>query len=65
MDEVNVEAYESTLVLSNAIQLGVNVTKNIAGNDIATGVGGERFSTEMLSNLFASKLASYIKEGVK
>lgn len=52
--------YESSLVLANAVQLSSNVIRQVAGNEIADGVGGEAMSASELSETLAAKLNSYL-----
>jgi len=52
--------YENTAILSNAIQLGCNVIRNIAGNEVADGFGGERISSDELHDTMAAKVNAYL-----
>jgi hypothetical protein len=61
MSQVDAETYEGVLTVANAIQLSVNVTSKIAGNDVADTVDGETLNTTLLTNIYAAKVAGYIK----
>ncbi len=58
-----VSKFGTLTVLCNATQLGSNVIKNIAGNDIASGFDGEEISPRELHNIFSAKLSSYVNKG--
>lgn len=60
-NNVTTEEYESTLTVANAVQLSVNVTREISGNDVADTIGGEPINTALLSSIYAAKIAGYIK----
>ena len=60
-EEVKTREYETLVVLSNAVQLGANVIRDVAGNDIADGYDGERLDSAELNNTMAAKIKSYLK----
>lgn len=61
MSNVTAEEYESTLTVANAIQLSTKVTLASQGNDSADSIGGQELNNALLSNMFASKIAGYLK----
>lgn len=59
------QEYQNTLILANAVQLGVDAIREIAGNDIATGIGsGEEKTPEtteaQLNHTLAAKINSHL-----
>jgi hypothetical protein len=60
-EEIKSREYETTAVLSNAVQAGANVIRRVAGNDIADGFDGEQISGDELHATLTAKINSYLK----
>ena len=53
------KAVETGLVLANAVELGVAVLKEVAGEDISTQFQGENvFTSDILADTLAAKIQS-------
>lgn len=60
-EEMKTREYETTAVLTNAVQAGANVIRRVAGNDIADGFEGEQLSADELHATLTAKLQSHLK----
>lgn len=52
----------SATTLANAGELGAGILREIAGNDISTGIGGNTATTEMLQHLLYQRIAKRVTE---
>lgn len=60
-EQVTAVDYQTLSTTSNAIQLAVNITRNVEGNAVADGINGEPLDGPTLARIFAAKLNNYIK----
>lgn len=61
-NKLSLEAIElaNANVLANAVALGCKVITQVAGDDIADGVGGEELNSDELRSTLVAKINSYI-----